>query len=115
MPDRAIDRTLRLVVDLLVQRNYAELERLTHGVRMRASEIEEEVRRYGRTIAYPPAEAFAQVDVVPVRGAVPPAYSVRFRLFTLEEGPSDLEVQATFMEVPEQEVMQVELDNLIVA
>lgn len=116
MPDhRAIERTLRLVVGLLVQRDYVALERMTRGVRLRATEIEQGVREYGRTITHPPAEAYAKVDVVPVRGAVPAEYSVRFCLFTLEEGQSDLEVQATLKELPGQEVMGVELDNIIVA
>lgn len=116
MPNQnAIERTLRLVLDLLVKKDYAELERMTHGIRLSAAELEEGVRDYGRTIAQPPPDAFGQVDVVPIRGAVPSAYSVRFRLFTLEEGESDLELQATLIDKPEQEIMGVELDNIIVA
>lgn len=61
------------------------------------------------------ARAQGATDVIPIRGAVPPAYSVRFRLFTLEEGPSDLELQATFIGYPSDEMMRVELDNIIVA
>lgn len=49
----AIERTLAQIVDLLVKKSYAELERITHGVRLRAPEIEEAVRDYGRTIAQP--------------------------------------------------------------
>lgn len=93
----SIERTLRLVVDLLVKKNYAGLERLTQGVRLRSSEIEGAVRDYARSIAPPPPEAFSRADVIPIRGAAPPAYSVRFRLFAVEEGPSGLELQPSSM------------------
>lgn len=111
----SLERSLRLVVDLLVAKDYAGLEQLTRGERLKASEIESGVRDYGRTIVAPPQEEFSKIDAVPVDGAAPPAYSVRFRLYTLEEGLSDLEVQATFIESSDAEVMKVELDGILVA
>ena len=115
IPTNSIVRTLGAVVELLVRRDYAELERLTGGACLRASEIERGVRDYGRTIVLPPPEAFFHADVIPIRGAVPPAYSVRFRLYTQEEGLSDLELQATFVDDAHDETMRVEIDNIIVA
>ena len=113
--DKAIERTLCAIVDLLVRKDYAGLESLTHSTRLRAQEIEAGVRDYGRTLVPPPSEAFSRADVVPIRGAVPPAYSVRFRLYTQEEGLSDLELQATLIGGSDDEMMSVELDNIIVA
>jgi len=102
-------------MNLLVSGRYADLEHLTQGVRLRASEIKEGVRDYGRTLVHPPPDAYSRIDAVLTTGTSPPAYSIRFRLFTLEEGLSDLELQATFIGDPNQEAMRVELDNIIVA
>lgn len=111
---KSIERTLRVVIDLLVRKNYAGLEALTMGVRLKASEIESAVAEYGRTIAEAPAEAYSKLDVIPIKASAPPAYSVRFRLFTVEEGASDLELQATLID-EFGELMRVELDDIRVA
>jgi hypothetical protein len=115
MSAHAIERMLRTIVDLLVQRDYAALERLSHGARLQAHEMEEGVREYGRTLIMPPGDAFARADVIPISGAAPPAYSVRFRLYTQEEGLSDLELQATLTGDADAEMMNVEIDNILVA
>ena len=112
---KSIERTLRVIVDLLVKKDYAELESVTGGVRLSAAEIATAVRDYGRTLVFPPATAFSQADVIPIRGSVPPAYSVRFHLYTQEERQSDLEMQATFRWNSEDDMFNVELDNIIVA
>lgn len=111
----SMERALRRVIELLVQRDYAALEVLSRGSRLRASEIEEGVVSYGGSLVMPPPEAFLGVDVIRVQGAQPPAYSVRFRLYTLEEGRSDLELQATLVETADDGFMQVEIDNIVVA
>jgi hypothetical protein len=69
---------------------------------------------YGRTLVPPPAEALSNLDMVRVHASASPAYSIRFRLHTLEEGVSDLELQATFIE-REPGTMRVEIDNIVVA
>ena len=112
---KSIEQTMRVVVGMLARGEYSELERLSDAMRLRASEIEASVRGYGSRIVMPPEAAFSGIDVVEIRGAAPPAYSVRFRLHTLDEGPSDLELQATFRERAADELMGVELDNIIVA
>jgi hypothetical protein len=114
MVGKSLEKTLRAVVDLLVKRKYAELEKMTAGVRLKAAEIESVVNEYGRTIADAPAEAYSNVDVIPIRASAPPAYSVRFRLFTVEEGASDLELQATLID-ESGELMRVEIDDILVA
>jgi hypothetical protein len=114
-PASSIEDTLRNVVSLMVQRDYATLETLTNGVRLRASEIEASITEYGRTIVLPPPEAFSDIDMIPICASVPTAYSIRFRLYTSEEGRSDLELQATFIDNPPAKQMRVEIDNIIVA
>ena len=112
---KCIERTLRVIVDLLVRGEYTELERITRGVRLRSEEIATAVREYGRTLVSPPPAAFSQANVIAIRDSSPPAYSVRFNLYTHEEGMSDLELQATFSGNPEDEMMKVELDGITVA
>ena len=110
-----IRRTLKRVVELLVQLDYAGLERISGGVRLRAADIEAGVVDYGRTLTYPPTSAYEDIDVVRIDGTVPPEYSIRFRLFTEEESRPDLELQATFVDDnPAEDVMRVELENILV-
>ena len=61
-PAAAIEDALKRVVTLLVQRDYSGLERLTNGVRLTATEIEEGVVEYGRTLVFPPSHAFRVLE-----------------------------------------------------
>jgi len=110
-----IARRLQTVVELLVRGAYTELEVLTGGRRLRADDIEYELSEYGRTLVGPPETAFSNLYLVPVRGAVPPAYFVRFPLYTKEEGRSDLELQLTLTDHGAGTDMGVELDGILVA
>ena len=111
-----IRRTVKTVVEMLVNADYEALEALTGGVRLRSEHIESGVIDYGKTLTSPPEYAYDDIDVVEVAGKAAPEYSIRFRLFTEEEGQSDLELQATLVDengnAPE---MRVEIDNIIVA
>jgi hypothetical protein len=53
--------------------------------------------------------------VVPISKTSPPEYSIRFRLYTEEEGRSDLEIQATLIDTEKTSLMKVEFDNVLVA
>lgn len=70
---------------------------------------------YCRTLVMPPETAYDNIDVIPIRGSEPQAYSVRFRLYTKEEGQSDLEVQLTLMDRGTGEEMGIQLDGILVA
>lgn len=109
-----IKGTLRHIMSLFVRKDYVALEKLSNGVRLKASEIEEGVSEYGRTLVFPPPEAFQNVDVIPIRGHVPQKYSIRFNFYTIEEGESDLQLQATFIDDPTTEQMRVEIDGILV-
>lgn len=109
-----IESTLREIMSLFVRKDYVALEKLSKGVRLKASEIEEGITEYGRTLVFPPSEAFQNIDVIPIRASVPQAYSIRFDFHTIEEGESDLQLQATFIDDPTTEHMRVEIDGILV-
>lgn len=73
------------------------------------------MNEYGRTLVMPPETAYDNIDVIPIRGSEPQAYSVRFRLYTKEEGQSDLEVQLTLTDRGTGEEMGIQLDGILVA
>jgi hypothetical protein len=106
--------TVRHLVELLVARDYQALEKLSNSVRLKAEEIESGVLDYGYTLILPHQEAYDKIDIIPINNSLPSEYSIRFRLFTKEEGESDLEIQATLIESSVQDTMHVEIDNILV-
>jgi hypothetical protein len=110
-----IEATVRHVVELLVAREYKSIETLTEGVRLKKDEIEAGVVEYGQRLIVPPNGAYGLVDVLPISNTSPPEYSIRFRLYTEEEGRSDLEIQATLIDIEQRTLMRVEFDNVLVA
>lgn len=111
-----IRRTVKKVVEMLVDADYSGLEALTNGLRLRSQHIESGIVEYGKALTFPPETAYDNIDVVEVAGTTPSQYSIRFLLFTNEEGQSDLELQATLVdENPNAPEMRVEINNIIVA
>ena len=96
-------------VDLLVRGDYVELERMTSGRRLTASEIEQAVREYGGRLIMPPDGQLC-LDTIQVRGQIPPTWSVRCDLWTEEEGRSDLSLELTVIDQPGDAL--IEVDNL---
>jgi len=110
-----IQKTLLQVVEALVQRNYMTLENITGGIRLKAEHLEAGVNEYGKVLSYPPYHAYNKLDVIQIQGRTPPSFSVRFRLYTEEEGQSDLELQATLIDDNSASgLMRVEIDGILV-
>jgi hypothetical protein len=107
-----IVEVVQLIVRDLVNGNFQELEVLSKGVRLTASEMEEAVRQYGEKLLMPPDSAFQSIDVIQVRGAEPRQWSVRFDLWTESEGQSDLSLEMTVIEGNVGQPLRVEIDNL---
>lgn len=113
-----IKKTVSLVVSLLVSGSYKRIEALSNGVRLKAKEIQAGVDEYGCRLCIPPDSAFDRIDVIQLKAVNPCQYSIRFRLFTEEEGESDLEIQMTLTDEPNRKsdgLMSVEIDNILVA
>lgn len=63
---KAIEAAVRTVVDLLARSEYEAVERLTSGDQMTASEIDEAISVYGRTLVRPESGWWQLVEVTPV-------------------------------------------------
>ncbi|MFO1495424.1 MAG: hypothetical protein U1F26_12305 [Lysobacterales bacterium] len=107
---KRIQEAVRHVVTLLVAGRYDELERESKG-RLSSQVLASAIVEYGRALVSPPADAFADVDVIEISGSSPLRYSVRFDLWTVEEGRSDLSLEFTLVD-GYNERMDFELDNL---
>jgi hypothetical protein len=101
---------VRHLVELLVAGDYDQIAKLTNEQRLDAASIERVVREYGRKLIMPPNNAFDKLDIVQVKGSVPPRWSVRMNLWTLEEGQSDLSIEVTLIQHGNDYI--VELDDI---
>ena len=104
-----IRRAVEEVYELLLQRQYSTLEKLTGGVRLSAKEIENAVQQYPHALQ--PRPAGAPIDIVEITNSSPRAWSIRAGAYTAREGRSDLTLELTVIEEPSG-TMRVELDDL---
>jgi hypothetical protein len=109
MNDR-LKQPVRQVIEHLVTGSFADLETLTRGQRLSAQEMAKAISDYGRKLVLPPDDAFGLMDVVEVRNAQPPRWSVTMPLWTREEGRSDLSIGVTL--VSDAESFRIELDDI---
>jgi hypothetical protein len=101
--------TVQRLVGLLASRRYADLEKLTDSIRLRAEEIEEAVSHYpGRVI---PVVGSDDIDVVAINTPKEECWSVNVRLHTDAEGPSDLTMSLTLIQCSA-EYYAAELDDI---
>ena len=94
MPQPLI-RAVREVAELIAYGDLAGVVGRCVCSRLSTQDLSRVIREYGRTPAPPPGDAYADLDAVPIRGASPPAWSVRAPLWTVEEGRSDLTLELT--------------------
>ena len=88
-----LEVAVRVIVDLLVRREYDVVERMTKGDRMSAAAMSQAISQYGRRLVRPdPADWWPLVEITPVsveHGMV----HVAAPLWTAEEGRSDLTLE----------------------
>ncbi len=104
---------VRIVVNMLVERDYGGLQRLTNSTRLTAEEIAQAVKDYGATLVMPPPTVFNELDVVEVENAKPRAWPVRHDLWAAGEGKSDLSLELTLRESANHGYV-VEIDGIYV-
>jgi hypothetical protein len=102
---------LSQVIAWLASGDFRSVEARSRGVRLSADSIRQAVMDYGKTLVMPPDSAFSDVDSIRVLGADRPTWSVRFDLWTQEEGRSDLSLECTIIESHDGSV-DIEIDNI---
>ncbi|WP_067468883.1 DUF7668 domain-containing protein [Actinomadura macra] len=91
---------VRVVIALLVRGDFEELETLTEGRRLSASEMADAVDRYGGDLISPPEEAFAALQETGAAEAEGERlFAVDFPLWTAQEGRSALTARLALTEV----------------
>lgn len=80
------------------------------GVRLSAESIRIAIKDYGGALVVPPDSAFAELDAIRIRDSDPPRWSIRFDLWTEQEGRSDLTLEMTVEHGPQGP--KIELDNI---
>jgi len=80
---------------------------------MKADEWRTRIAEYGKTLKKPPQGDFESSDVIALQGQEGSAWSVWYRLWTVEEGKSDLGVQLTVYS--DGHTVEIEADDLRVA
>lgn len=95
------------VLSLLVAGEFCEIERMSGGKRMSASDLEDAVRDYGRTLVIPPSGEF-KIDEVELERPGLPGWSVTCALWTREEGRSDLSLELTVLRDGDSVIVEVD-------
>jgi len=97
--ERLID-PLKTIVNALINRKFVELEKDGRIGRLTSKEIAWALDGYPGTLSAPPDQAFADVEVYPVRGREIPEYQVEFDLW-YDGKRSDLTLLLTAIESPD--------------
>ncbi len=106
----AIESAVDAVMVLLVERRYAEIERITHGVRLSADDIRNIVSDHGIEIVMPPGGRYRELDVIAVSRAEVPTFSVVTDVWTEGDGKSDISMELT-VKIDGSDTI-IEIDNL---
>jgi hypothetical protein len=109
--DSRVVALLKRVLVRLVGGNFVAIELRSRGVRLSADLMRQAVEEYRRTLIMPPDEVFSSLDVIPVTNADKPTWSVRFNLWTKEEGRSDLSLECTVADRGD-DALNFEVDNI---
>lgn len=105
-----IKMIVRHIFSSLAAGDFTKIAQLTKGIRMSGDEIKTALHEYGKTLCIPPEDAFHLMDVVQIKNASIPKYSVRMPFWTKEEGRSDLTLELTITITDKN--TEVELDDI---
>ena len=108
--NRRIQESVRVVLTMLAESRFADVEKLTKGTRLNASAMALAINDYGKTLVMPPESGFRLMNVIEVKNAQPRRWSIIMPLWTREEGRSDLTMELTVIETING--ISVELDNI---
>lgn len=92
--DENVIEKVKLVVELLVNSRYDDIEKLTASRRLSAKEMRSAVENYGAKLVLPPKSCFDNLDIVRIRSSSIPQWSIRCDLWD-DRGKSDLTLELT--------------------
>lgn len=107
---KQIHELLVRVMDLLIQMEYDELAELTNGVRLSSSDMRRAIGSYGQILVKPPENEYSLINIVEVNNVQLPTWAITMSVWTMEEGRSDLSLEATVIENGTE--FKIELDNI---
>ncbi len=107
---KLLESAVLAVVDRLTRGEYSDLVKYCESSRLTADELKTVVMDYGRTLAFPPPNAYGKLDAVKIDDTPRQAWSVRAPIWTLEEGRSDLTIELTV--ILHGDRTSIELDDL---
>lgn len=114
MDEEKFRKTLLYVLDLLVRGEYQALETLSRGRRLTAQEMQETVVRWPYRLVMPPDNDLSDIvygEIKNITGSNPIQWATDVKLWTAEEGWSDLTLSLTLTNEPG-DLYDVEIDNL---
>jgi len=111
MNKNKLNSTVKTITDLLSQKAYWHLEKLSNGISLTAKELKQAVTDYGQTIIILPEQEYEDLDIIEVKDEEPKQWSVNVPVFTEEEGKSDLTLELTFIDTPT-DLYKIEIDGL---
>lgn len=112
--DNRVVNLLRQLVGWFVLGDFQAIADRSKGVRLTPDMMRRAIKEYGRTLVMPPEEAFSNIDAIRVSMTDQPTWSIRFDLWTKEEGRSDLSLECTII-VCSDGFIDLEIDNLHVS
>ena len=86
---------VRDIVAQLVRGEYQSFVAQFAASRLTADDLRQVIQNYGRTLILPPDPTYPDLNIVQVRGAIRPTWSIQAPLWTREEGRSDLTLELT--------------------
>ncbi|WP_257167426.1 hypothetical protein [Bradyrhizobium sp. SRS-191] len=110
--DSRVIELVEQVMAWLVSGNFPAVEVRSRGLRLSAEMMRQAIEDYGRTLVMPPSEAFASMDVIRVADAGRRAWSIRFDLWTKEEGRSDLSLECTIVDRCDGHALDLTVDDI---
>jgi hypothetical protein len=97
-----IAEKLKILVELLIQNKFEEVsEKYPSEYNLTNEEIRDSIESYGCKLVTPSEEEIRNFDAVEVENNSPSLWDVRFALWTIEEGKSDLTIVLDVEETPE--------------
>lgn len=109
--DNKIFKTVKYIVELIVNGDYLKVDEYTKGIRLNSNQIKKAIEDYPGVVVLPPNEAYSHLDIIEIDNYNPKQWYVSFDLWTREFGKSDNTLEMTLIE-NDKELMDVELYSI---